>query len=155
MAVTGAVGVGIIGAGVISDTYLENLNAFADTEVVAIGDIVPNAAKARADKHGVAAFGDVDAVLGDPGVEIVVNLTTPAAHAAVATAAVRAGKHVWNEKPLTLDRDSAAELLAKTEMAGLRVGCAPDTFLGEGLQTARRIIERGDIGTPVTRRPKS
>lgn len=150
MSKSGPVGIGVIGAGVISDTYLENLQSFADTEVLAVGDIVEAAAKDRAQKHGVPSFGGVDAVLSNEGVEIVINLTIPVAHAEVASAAIKAGKHVWNEKPLTLDRESGAKLLAEAEEAGLRIGCAPDTFLGAGLQTARRIIERGDIGRPLT-----
>ncbi|GAA2098614.1 Gfo/Idh/MocA family oxidoreductase [Microlunatus panaciterrae] len=150
MAKTGPVGVGIIGAGVISKTYLENLNSFADTRVVAIGDIVTEAAESRAKEFDVPAYGAIDAVLKNDDVEIVVNLTTPAAHVEVATAAILAGKHVWNEKPLSLDRESGGKLLAAAESAGLRVGCAPDTFLGAGLQSARKIIDSGAIGTPLT-----
>jgi predicted dehydrogenase len=148
--VANPVGVGVIGAGTISDTYLENLTSFADTEVLAIGDIAPEAAREKAAKYDVAAAGDVATVLDHPGVEIVVNLTIPAAHAEVATGAIRAGKHVWNEKPLALDRVSGQGLLDDAEAAGLLVGCAPDTFLGSGLQTACRLIEQGLIGTPLT-----
>ena len=89
-------------------------------------------------------------VLEHEGVELVVNLTIPAAHAEVASQAIAAGKHVWNEKPLALDRPSGQALLDASEAAGLRIGCAPDTFLGAGLQAARRVIERGDIGVPLT-----
>ena len=144
------VGVGVIGAGTISDTYLENLTSFADTHVLAIGDIFPEAARKKAAKYDVAAAGDVATVLDHADVEIVVNLTIPAAHAEVATKAIRAGKHVWNEKPLALDRFSGQSLLDEAEAAGLLVGCAPDTFLGSGLQTACRLIEQGLIGTPLT-----
>jgi predicted dehydrogenase len=147
---SGPVGLGVIGAGVISDTYLDNLTAFPDVEVRVIGDLFPEAAAKKAAEHGVPASGDVAAVLSRDDVEIVVNLTIPAAHAEVAGQAIAAGKHVWNEKPLALDRASARQLLDAAEAAGLRVGCAPDTFLGQGLQTARRVIERGDIGTPLT-----
>ena len=146
----GPVGIGMIGAGTISDTYLENLTSFADTDVLAIGDIVPEAARLRAAEYDVAAAGDVDTVLHHPGVEIVVNLTIPAAHAEVASQVIAAGKHVWNEKPLTLDRFSGERLLNDAAAAGLRVGCAPDTFLGTGLQTACRLTEQGMIGTPLT-----
>ena len=146
----GPVGIGMIGAGTISDTYLENLTSFADTDVLAIGDIVPEAARLRAAEYDVAAAGDVDTVLNHPGVEIVVNLTIPAAHAEVASQVIAAGKHVWNEKPLTLDRFSGERLLNDAAAAGLRVGCAPDTFLGTGLQTACRLTEQGMIGTPLT-----
>ena len=140
----------MIGAGTISDTYLENLTKFADTEVLAIGDIVTDAAQEKAAKYDVAVAGDVATVLNHPDVEIVVNLTIPAAHAEVASQAIAAGKHVWNEKPLALDRVSGQSLLDDAEAAGLLVGCAPDTFLGPGLQTACRLIEQGMIGTPLT-----
>ncbi len=150
MSGSGPVGVGIVGAGVISKQYLENLAGFADVEVLAIGDLLPEAARTRAAEHRVATAGDVASVLAHDGVELVINLTIPIAHAEVAQAAVAAGKHVFNEKPLTLDRDSAQALLTAADAAGLRVGCAPDTFLGEGLQAARRVVERGDIGTPLT-----
>jgi predicted dehydrogenase len=147
---TGPVGVGIIGAGVISKTYLENLNSFPDTEVLAIGDLFPEAANARAEEYGVPVSGGVEAVLDHPDVEIVVNLTIPAAHAEVAGQAIAAGKHVWNEKPLALDRASASALLETAEAAGLRVGCAPDTFLGSGLQATFRAVANGLIGEPLT-----
>jgi predicted dehydrogenase len=147
---TGPVGVGIIGAGVISKEYLDNLTSFPDVKVVAIGDLFEDAAAARAAEYGVPAHGGVAAVLGNPDVEIVINLTIPVAHVEVATQAVNAGKHVWSEKPFSLDRESGLGLLKTADAAGVRLGCAPDTFLGAGLQTARRMIERGDIGVPLT-----
>ena len=147
---TGPVGVGIIGAGVISNTYIENLTGFADTEVVAIGDLYPDVARSRAEEHGIPTAGDVSAVLENPDVELVVNLTIPVAHAQVAGQAIAAGKHVWNEKPLTLDRASGQSLLEAADAAGLRIGCAPDTFLGTALQTSRRLLEEGAVGTPLS-----
>ena len=147
---SGPVGIGVIGAGNVSAEYLRNLTAFPDTDVVAIGDQRPEVATARANEFGIPASGGVDAVLGHPEVEIVVNLTIPAAHAEVAGQAIAAGKHVWNEKPLAADRAAALDLLEKAEAAGLRVGCAPDTFLGSGLQAARRLIDDGAIGEPLT-----
>jgi len=146
----GPVGVGIIGAGTISKTYLENLTSFPDVEVLAIGDIVTEAAQAKAQEFGVPTHGGPEAVLGHDGVELVINLTIPAVHAEVAMSAIEAGKHVFNEKPLALERVSAKALLDAAEQAGLRVGCAPDTFLGSGLQEARKIIDRGDIGEPLS-----
>jgi predicted dehydrogenase len=146
----GPVGVGIIGAGNISAEYLRNLATFPDTTVVAIGDQVPDVARARAAEFAVPTAGDSEVVLAHPDVEIVVNLTVPAAHAEVARRAIAAGKHVWNEKPLVSDRASARDLLEAADRAGLRVGCAPDTFLGPGLQTARRLIDGGAIGEPLT-----
>jgi predicted dehydrogenase len=124
----GPVGVGVIGAGVISNTYLDNLNAFADTQVLAVGDLFAEVAMAKAAEHGVPAGGGVETVLANPDVEIVINLTIPSAHAEVAGQAIAAGKHVWNEKPLALDRPSAKGLLEAADAAGVRVGCAPDTF---------------------------
>lgn len=147
---TGPVGVGIIGAGVISGTYIENLKSFADVELLAIGDLYPEIAEAKAAEYGVAIAGGVEKVHGHPDIELVINLTPPAAHTQVAGDAIAAGKHVWNEKPLSLDRPSAQELLANADAKGLRVGCAPDTFLGTGLQTVRQVIANGEIGTPLS-----
>lgn len=144
------VGVGIIGAGVISKEYLTNLTAFPDVQVHIVADLFPEAAAARAEEFGIAASGAVEDALAHPDVEIVVNLTTPAAHVPVALDAVAAGKHVWSEKPFSLDRKSGLTLLKAASDAGLKLGCAPDTFLGAGLQTGLRMIQRGDIGVPLT-----
>ena len=146
---TGPVGVGLIGVGVISDTYLENLGSFPDVEVLALGDLDVERARSQAAKHGIAAAGTAEEVLANPDVELVVNLTIPAVHAEVSLAAIEAGKHVWSEKPLGLDRESTAALLAAAERAGLRVGVAPDTVLGPGVQTAKRAIAEGVIGRPL------
>ncbi|GAA3331056.1 Gfo/Idh/MocA family oxidoreductase [Curtobacterium albidum] len=147
---TGRVGVGFIGAGMISEQYLTNLTTFPDVEVVRIGDIDTARAAASAAKWGVPASGTGEDVLADPDVEIVVNLTLPATHVEVSTAALRAGKHVWSEKPIGVDRESAAGLVALADELGLRLGIAPDTVLGTGWQTAKRAIEAGVIGTPLT-----
>jgi predicted dehydrogenase len=150
MAGTGPVGVGFIGTGMISNTYLENLASFPDIRVVILGDLDTDRAAAQAAAHGVPASGTPDDVLAHPDVEIVVNLTIPAAHVPVSRAAIAAGKHVWSEKPIGVDRAEARALLDEADAAGLRVGIAPDTVLGPGLQTARRAILRGDIGTPLS-----
>lgn len=142
-------GVGVIGAGVISQTYLENLTSFPDVDVVAVGDIIPERAQAKAEEHGVPSWGTADDVLGDPRVDLVVNLTIPQVHVEVSAAAVAAGKHVWTEKPLGLDRAGTQELLRAADAAGVRVGSAPDTILGPGFQTAKRAIAEGVIGTPL------
>lgn len=144
-----AVGIGIIGVGVISDTYLQNLSSFPDTEVLIVGDLLVDRAQAQAEKYGVPAFGSAEDVLAHPDVDLVVNLTIPAVHIEVSRAAIAAGKHVWTEKPLGLDRDGAALLLREAEAAGLRIGSAPDTLLGPGFQAARRAIETGVIGRPL------
>jgi predicted dehydrogenase len=147
--VSGVVGVGVIGAGVISDTYLENLGSFPDVDVVIVGDLLVDRAESQARKHGVPAWGTVDDVLAHTDVQIVVNLTIPAAHIEISSRAIAAGKHVWTEKPIGLDLEAADELLKAAEAAGLRIGSAPDTLLGPGFQTAKRAIQQGVIGVPL------
>jgi predicted dehydrogenase len=143
-------GVAVVGCGTISDEYLRNLTAFPDLRVLCCADLDLERAKNQAAKHGVPAAGTLSQALEHDGVELVVNLTLPSAHAQVGTAAIGAGKHVWNEKPLTPNPASGRALLQGAERAGVRVGCAPDTVLGAGLQTARRLIQAGVIGTPQT-----
>jgi predicted dehydrogenase len=144
------VGVGVIGAGKISEQYLANMLRFPDLDIRVVADLLPELARRQAERFGLAAAGSVDDVLSRDDVELVVNLTIPAAHAEVAAAALAAGKHVWNEKPLAVDLAQAEALVAQAEAAGLHLGVAPDTILGPGLQTARRLIESGAIGTPLT-----
>ncbi|HJZ09922.1 MAG TPA: Gfo/Idh/MocA family oxidoreductase, partial [Trebonia sp.] len=143
-------GVGIVGCGNISDQYLRHLATFPDVQVLFCADIDTERAKAQAAAYDVPAAGSVQQALEHPGVELVVNLTIPAAHAEVASAAIAVGKHVWNEKPLAPDVASGRALLGQARQAGLRIGCAPDTVLGAGLQSARRLISAGAIGTPVS-----
>lgn len=150
MSRNGAVGVGLIGTGMISNAYLENLTAFPDIRVVALGDLDTSRARSAAEQWNVPVAGTPETVLTHPDVEIVVNLTIPAAHAAVATSALDAGKHVWSEKPIGISRDEATALLAHARKTGLRVGVAPDTILGPGIQTALRAIRSGAIGEPLT-----
>ena len=146
---SGPVGVGFVGVGNISDTYLENLNSFPDIEVLILGDLLTDRAAEQARKHGIPASGSTADVLAHPGVELVVNLTVPAVHVEISSQAIAAGKHVWSEKPIGIDRESARELLAQADAAGLRLGVAPDTVLGPGIQSAKRAIERGEIGRPL------
>ena len=141
--------IGIIGCGNISKIYCEAPASFSNIEVVACADIDLVRAQAKAAEHGIAKALSVDDLLADPEVEIVVNLTIPAVHAAVSRRVVEAGKHVYSEKPLATDREESSALLALARSKGLRVGCAPDTFLGAGLQTCRKIIDDGLIGEPV------
>lgn len=146
---TRPLGVGVIGAGVISQTYLTNLTSFPDVDVVAVGDLLPERARAKADEHGIASAGAPDDVLSNPDVDLVVNLTIPQVHVEVSAAAIAAGKHVWTEKPIGLDRDATRALLAQADAAGVRIGSAPDTLLGPGFQTAKRAIQQGIIGEPM------
>src|SRR4029453_12465055 len=99
MASTGPVGVGFIGAGMISNTYLENLTKFPDIDVLIVADLDQERAQAQAEQYGVPQSGSTDDVLNHADVEVVVNLTIPAVHAEVSSRAISAGKHVWSEKP--------------------------------------------------------
>ena len=150
MSGAGPVGVGVIGAGVISSTYLENMTSFPDLRVLFVADIDAERARAQAEKYGVPGHGTVDELLAIDEIEIVVNLTIPAMHVEVGRRIVAAGKNVWSEKPLALDHESGRELLAAATDAGVRVACAPDTVLGAGIQTAMRAIRDGLIGEPLT-----
>ncbi|WP_375407491.1 Gfo/Idh/MocA family protein [uncultured Amnibacterium sp.] len=146
----GPVGVGLIGAGVISAQYLSNLTTFPDLEVRFVADIDLERAKSRAEEFGVAASGTVEQLLADDGIDIVVNLTLPSMHAEVDLAILAAGKHVWSEKPIATTAEDARRVLDAAAEAGLRVAVAPDTVLGAGLQTAFRAIADGRIGAPQT-----
>ena len=141
--------VGIIGCGNISAAYCKILPKFEALEVAACADLDLERARARAAEFKIPRACKVEELLADPSIELVVNLTIPLAHAEVGLAALAAGKHVHSEKPLAVDREEGRKLLAAAKAKGLRVGCAPDTFLGGGLQTCLRLIESGRIGTPV------
>ena len=147
---SGPVGVGVIGAGVISGEYLRNLTTFPDLAVHFVADLDTDRAKAQADAFGVPASGTVAELLARGDIEIVVNLTIPAVHVEVGLQILQAGKHVWSEKPVALDRASGQVLLEEAKHRGLRVACAPDTVLGSGLQTGLRAIKDGRIGQPLT-----
>jgi predicted dehydrogenase len=141
--------VGIIGCGTISEAYVKGCRAFPILELVACTDIDLDRAKALAQKHHIPKALPVDEFMADPEIEIAINLTIPTAHAEVSLAAIRAGKHVHSEKPLAVTcKDGQAILQAAAEKHRL-VGCAPDTFLGGGLQTCRKLIDDGAIGAPV------
>ncbi|HTX02015.1 MAG TPA: Gfo/Idh/MocA family oxidoreductase [Acidimicrobiales bacterium] len=142
----GPLRVGLVGCGTISAAYLRP--TYRDVTYVACADLDPLRAKATAEAHGMRAT-SVEELLADPEVEAVCNLTVPKAHVDVSTAALRAGKHVYSEKPLGLDLAGAAAMLRLAEEKGLQIGCAPDTFLGAGLQTCRQVLDSGRIGEPV------
>ncbi len=141
--------VGIIGCGKISDAYFAGCRGYDVVRVVACADLDAARAAQKAGENGVRAA-SVDDLLCDPAIDLVVNLTIPRAHAAVNLAALRAGKHVYTEKPFALSAADGAAVLALAAERGLLVGCAPDTFLGGGLQTARKLIDDGAIGRPVS-----
>lgn len=142
--------VGIIGCGVICQTYLRNLTQiFEMIEVEAVADMFIEKAKQVAEQFNVPKAYSVDELLADKEIEIVVNLTIPAAHKEINIKALNAGKHVYCEKPLALNLEDAKETIDLANEKRLLLGCAPDTFLGAGLQTCRKIIEEGWIGTPI------
>ena len=145
----GKIKVGIIGCGVISAWYLKRLPMFKNLEVAACADLDAERAKAKAAEFKVPRACSVRELLADPEIGIVVNLTVPKAHAEVALSALKAGKSVYSEKPLASRREDGKRLLDLAAQKGLRVGCAPDTFLGAGLQTCRKAIDDGLIGEPV------
>lgn len=141
-------GVGIVGVGDILPQYAATFAASADVELRFLAGTGAPRTSARAAEFAVPAHGTYDDLLGDSTVDLVVNLTPPQAHHALTRAALLAGKHVWTEKPLAVDEDQGRELLGLAEQRDLRLGCAPDTFLGPGLQTALRLLHEGRIGTP-------
>ncbi len=142
--------IGIIGCGNISDIYLKNLTGmFANTRVKACADLMMERAQAKAAAYpGVLAM-EVKQLLADPEIELVVNLTIPGAHHAVSRAIIDAGKHVYAEKPLAITMDEGRDLIQSAAARGVRVGNAPDTFLGGSHQNARRLIDDGTVGQPV------
>jgi predicted dehydrogenase len=140
--------VGIIGCGNISGIYCQNVQALEILHLAAFADLVPERAQAKATEFGARAC-PVDELLADPDIEIVLNLTVPKAHEEVALAAIEAGKSVYNEKPLAVTRDGGRRILEAAEAKGVLVGCAPDTFMGAGIQTCRKLIDDGWIGDPV------
>jgi len=145
-----SVGVGVVGLGNISSIYLQNLRASEGVHIVAVADLNADRARSKADEFGIAEAVPPATLLAREDVEIVVNLTIPGAHHEVAAAALRAGKHVYNEKPIALTRPEADELLGLAEQNGCLVGAAPDTVLGAGIQTCRELIDRGEIGEIVS-----
>lgn len=141
--------VGLIGCGYISAKYLENASRFPAFAIVACADLDLERARARATEYGVPRTMSVADLLADPDIEVVLNLTTPDAHASIARAALDAGKGVYNEKPLAVALEDGARLVETARSRGLRLGAAPDTFLGGGWQTCRELIDAGAIGEPV------
>lgn len=141
--------VGIIGCGAISTNYLTNAQNLPILEVVACADLDLERAREKAAEFNVPKAYTPGELTEDPEVELVLNLTVPAAHASVALAAIAAGKHVYNEKPLATTRADGEQIVQAALEREVLVGCAPDTFLGAGLQTARQVVDRGLIGRPV------
>lgn len=140
--------IGIIGCGNISDAYLKGAARSDLIEIKAVADINADAAKARASAYGIEAM-SVDGLLADSDIQIVINLTVPLTHAEVSRAILSVGKHVYSEKPLAATLEDGRAIVEQANAAGLRLGCAPDTFLGAGHQTCRKAIDQGMIGKVV------
>lgn len=141
--------VGLVGCGFISGIYLQNSRIFRSFEVVACADLIRERAEKRAEEYKVPKVVSTEEIMVDPDIKIVLNLTTPISHYAVAKEALAAGKSVYNEKPITIELAEGKELLELAKEAGVRVGGAPDTFLGGGIQTCRKLIDDGWIGNPI------
>jgi len=141
--------VGVIGCGAISGAYLAMAANFPILQIAACADLDMSRAKAAADKYQIPRACTVDEILADDSIEIVLNLTIPKAHVPIGLRAIEAGKHMYSEKPLGIDREEGRRLIMAARGRQVRVGCAPDTFMGAGLQTARKLIDDGSIGRPV------
>ena len=144
------VGIGIIGCGTISDVYLGNFTQhYSNVKLVACADMFMEKAQQTKEKYHLPKACSVEELLADPEIEIVVNLTIPAAHYEINKKALNAGKHVYCEKPLALSLEDANEIANLAAEKGLMAVSAPDTFLGAGAQTCRKLIDEGAIGEPI------
>ncbi|MFW6598423.1 Gfo/Idh/MocA family protein [Propionibacteriaceae bacterium Y2011] len=145
---SGPARIGLVGCGNISANYLVRLADLPNLELAAVCDLSEEAARRVADEHHVP-IRSLEALLADPDIDVVLNLTVPAQHVPVSSAALQAGKHVYQEKPLGLGLAEAADLVTAANRVGRRLGAAPDTVLGTGIQTARHAIDSGRIGLPI------
>lgn len=140
-------GVAIIGCGNIAAKYAQNLAAYPEINLLGLTDLNLNRAEALANEHGGKVYPSTEALLADPAVEGVVNLTIHHVHQAITTQCLKAGKHVFSEKPLALTYAEAKGLVDLAAQQGVRLGCSPFTFLGEGQQTAWNVVREGKLGT--------
>jgi predicted dehydrogenase len=138
----------VIGCGNISDIYFQNFSKWDVLDVVACSSLNMESAEKQAAKYHLRAL-TVKGIIADTSIALIVNLTPPDAHGKIGLAAVRAGKNIYNEKPLAIKPEDAALMLRAARLQGLRVGCAPDTFLGGGLQTCRQLVDEGALGQPI------
>lgn len=141
--------IGVVGCGNISDIYIQNLQALPGIEVAACSARTLAHAEKTAQKYHIAKAVDTDTLIADPDIDVVLNITTPKSHYDICRRALEAGKHVYAEKPLSIELEEGEALVALAKEKNLRLGCAPDTFLGGGLQTCRKLIDDGVIGHPI------
>ncbi len=140
--------VGVVGCGMISDAYFSAAKRFRNLEVVACADIIHSRAVEKAEMYNCRAE-SCEEIMRDPEVELILNLTPPKEHTKVALAALTAGKHTYSEKPFGVDLEDARKVIELAKAKNLRVGCAPDTFLGGGIQTCRKLVDEGWIGKVI------
>ncbi|WP_315070756.1 Gfo/Idh/MocA family oxidoreductase [uncultured Microbacterium sp.] len=141
--------VGIIGVGNVLNQYLDKIGVHPDVRIVALADVNDDAVAARAAEYSIPKALTPDQLLADEEVELVLNLTPPKLHGPVTLKAIAAGKHVLSEKPFAISLEEARQILDAAREAGVKVGSAPTTFLGSGMQTSRKLIDDGWIGRPV------
>lgn len=140
----------VIGCGVISGIYLTSIKEkFSILEIVACSDLDAGRMNATAAQFGIKAM-SFEEILADKSIEFILNLTNPVAHYPITKAALEAGKHVWSEKMIAVELEQGRELVALAEKNNVRLGVAPDTFLGSAIQTARYIVDTGLIGKPLS-----
>ncbi|WP_309082991.1 Gfo/Idh/MocA family oxidoreductase [Chelativorans sp.] len=142
------VGIGIVGCGNISSAYLKAMASFPILDIRGLADLNRAAAEAKAAEFGLKAR-EIDELFSDPAIEIIVNLTVPKAHVEVGLMALAAGKHTYSEKPLGINFAEGKKLAEEAERRNLRIGAAPDTFLGGSHQTARALVDSGVLGQAV------
>jgi predicted dehydrogenase len=143
------INVGVLGCGHVSEQYFHGCARFDVLRLVACADVDEERAQRKAAEHGILRAGRPDELLADAEVDLVVNLTPPRTHAETSLAIIQADKHVWSEKPLAASLGDAAKLIDAAREAGVRLGCAPDTFLGGALQTSIKLVDDGWIGEAV------
>ena len=141
--------VGIIGCGKISAAYCSGMQQFPVLEIIACSDIDSSRAENLANEYEIPKRLSPDQLFNDSEVDLIVNLTVPALHHEISLAAITAGKHVWSEKPLAVIRSDGQSLVQAAKKAKLLLGCAPDTFLGGGHQTCRKLVDDKWIGKPL------
>lgn len=141
--------VGVVGCGNISHAYLHNASMFRSIRPVACADLNPDTARRQAEAFGLKAMDNYE-IIASPEVDLLLNLTVPAAHFEISMQALQAGKHVFTEKPLATNAAEGRQLVEAAKVRGLLIGSAPDTFLGAAGRHARRLMESGAIGRPVT-----
>lgn len=143
--------IGMVGVGDISGIYLKNITGlFKEIELVAVCDLVREKAERAKEQYGIPKIYDtMYELFADPEIDIVLNLTRPYEHFGVSSEALKAGKHVYSEKPLAATLEEGRELVRLAQEKNLLLGGAPDTFLGAGIQTCRKLIDSGFIGEPI------